>query len=532
MTTENLPTSAPQSAPPPEPAPKPEASAPKRKGLRLQVEKRDYLRTEPLMKRLRRELSTGVPGFLFSLVLHAILLGALALVVYNVDVGHSDIPGLMLGFVTPAEQAAMQEAQKRAPVVLDSLPNTPRTAEQAETQPKTENQPKVANEGPRQAGKVGVKNALGGRGSQEGRSALIKLFGGSKKSEGAVAQGLDWLKRYQKSDGHWELHQGYDDPSLPTYRTDTGATALALLCYLGAGNTHQQGPHRETVAKGLKWLTRIQKPNGNLHDWDEYGRWSTYYAHAQGTIVLCEAYALTKDESLREPAQRALQFIYESQNQAGGWKYQPAAIKGDLSVTGWQIMALQSARMANLDVPDDVLERAAQFLDTVSVQDGARYKYEPTDPDSRVTLPMTAEGLLCRQYLGWPKDHPALQDGVHFLLQTENLPQWAAGKRNVYYWYYATQVMHHMEGNEWKQWNGTLRDAISDHQVRAGRMRGSWNPTSPEGDPKEHASQGGRLYITCLCILTLEVYYRHMPLYRGDASVESLETEAGAAMSE
>ncbi|HVW00387.1 MAG TPA: prenyltransferase/squalene oxidase repeat-containing protein [Planctomycetaceae bacterium] len=531
MTTENLPPAAPE-APLERPAPPvPESPAAKRKGLRLQVEKRDYLNGEPSLKRLRRELSAGVPGVLFSFLLHVIFFGLLALIVYNVDVGQGDIPGLVMGFITPAEEAAIKEAQKRAPVVLDSLPNTPRVAEQVETPPKTE-APSTAAEGPKQTGKVGVKNALGGRRSQEGRSALIKLFGGSKKSEGAVQMGLDWLKRVQKTDGRWELHQGYDDPSQGTYRTDTGATALALLCFLGAGNTHQEGPYKETVAKGLKWLTRVQKPTGNLHDLDEYGRWSTYYAHAQGTIVLCEAYALTKDPSLREPAQRALQFIYDSQNQAGGWKYQPAAIKGDLSVTGWQIMALQSARMAELDVPEEVLDRAALFLDSVSVQDGARYKYEPTDPDSRMTLPMTAEGLLCRQYLGWPKDHPALQDGVRFLLQTENLPQWAPGKRNVYYWYYATQVMHHMEGNEWKQWNGALRDAISDHQVKAGRMRGSWNPKSPEGDPKEHAAAGGRLYITCLCILSLEAYYRHLPIYRGDAPVESLESEAGAATSE
>jgi hypothetical protein len=341
----------------------------------------------------------------------------------------------------------------------------------------------------------------------------LKHFGGTKQSEDAVGRGLGWLVRHQQSDGRWELHRGYDNPGRENLRTDTGATSLALLCFLGAGYTHQDGKYKDVVRKGLDWLKKIQQPDGNLHDWEELGRQTAFYAHGQGTIVLCEAYGMTRDSELLEPAKKALQFIYESQNEQGGWQYQPRAV-GDLSVTGWQVMALQSARMAGFDVPEDVLARVNLFLNSVSSQRGRRYRYKAADPESLFSPAMTAEGLLCRQYLGWKRDHPALIEATGWLLEKENLPHWTAGRRNVYYWYYATQVMHHMEGEAWEKWNGALRDQISSAQSKSGKLSGSWHPSSPQGDNHEYGEAGGRLYVTCLSILTLEVYYRHLPLYR------------------
>jgi hypothetical protein len=84
--------------------------------------------------------------------------------------------------------------------------------------------------------------------------------------------------------------------------------------------------------------------------------------------------------------------------------------------------------------------------------------------------------------------------------------------------------MHHMEGEAWATWNAALRDAIVGNQVRAGKMAGSWHPTKPRGADHEYAEAGGRLYLTCLCILTLEVYYRHMPLYRTDFEAPDAST--------
>src|SRR5262249_23598312 len=150
--------------------------------------------------------------------------------------------------------------------------------------------------------------------------------------------GLQWLASIQKPDGHWQLHRregksdsdpGYAEAG--TVPTSTGATALALLPFLGSGHTHQEGNYRRVIRRGLDWLIHQQKPNGDLHDWDDLGRSSSFYAHGQATIVLCEAYALTKDQSLREPARRAIAYLCESQHvSTGGWKYRPQS-EGDLS---------------------------------------------------------------------------------------------------------------------------------------------------------------------------------------------------------
>ena len=340
--------------------------------------------------------------------------------------------------------------------------------------------------------------------------------GGTEKTEQAVSQGLSWLSRQQKPDGHWELHQGYPDAG--QLRTTTGATALSLLTFLGAGHTHQDGPYKEKVGKGLRWLQGVQKKGGALkgdfYDLDREGDAASFYSHGQATIALCEAYALTRDQELLPAIQDGLAFIYDAQHPTtGGWKYRRRS-EGDLSVFGWQIMALQSARMAGLEVPRDVLDRAAQFLDLVQEQGGARYRYEPNEMKS-FSPAMTAEGLLCRQYLGWPRTHPAMKSGVKYLLEPENMPDWNSRRRNIYHWYYASQVMHNLQGSDWETWNTALREELVKYQLKGGgKIGGSWNPFQPAGAIDENADKGGRLYVTCLCLLTLEVYYRHLPLYR------------------
>jgi hypothetical protein len=158
--------------------------------------------------------------------------------------------------------------------------------------------------------------------------------------------------------------------------------------------------------------------------------------------------------------------------------------------------------MGGIEVPSPVFERIEKFLDAVARDNGARYAYQT---QHGATLPLSAEGLLCRQYLGWPQDDPRLNAGVEYLVA--NLPAW--DRRNVYYWYYATQVLHHMEGRPWRTWNEEMRQLLPAHQEKRGRERGSWDP---KGD--RWGDAGGRLYVTCLSLLTLEVYYRHLPLYR------------------
>ncbi|OYW11092.1 MAG: hypothetical protein B7Z55_19845, partial [Planctomycetales bacterium 12-60-4] len=214
--------------------------------------------------------------------------------------------------------------------------------------------------------------------------------------------------------------------------------------------------------------------------------------------------ALTRDETLREPATKAVKYLLDSQHpENGGWKYRPISrlMVGDLSVTGWALMALHTARMADINVPITEFERASGFLESVSVKGGARYKYEPQDSSTHFTLALTAEGLLCRQWFGWPKDEPALLDGLAYLLDDEQRPEWSAGRRNVYAWYYTAQVLHNLGGENWQTWYPIVRELVVKHQATSGSgkgandVRGSWHPTQPPGAGEEYGDKAGRLYV-------------------------------------
>ncbi|MBS0266940.1 MAG: hypothetical protein JSS02_33745, partial [Planctomycetes bacterium] len=406
---------------------------------------------DPLVAIVTDLVRADGPSLGISVLVHVLLLTALAFVVLRAD--RSRVLPTNLTAFDPSGIGEPGEPGPRVPVNLGEagaevieIPEA-RPAPAARTSTPAE-EPDVQVSRPAD---VNVSGALAGRraggtegaggtgtgrsgsgtggGGAGGRGALLTGQGGTDKSEQAVALGLSWLIRQQKTDGHWELHTGYPDAG--QLRTNTGATALALLALLGAGHTHQDGPLKDKVARGLRWLQGIQKKSGDLkgdfYDFDREGDAASFYAHGQATIVMCEAYALTRDAELLPSIQDALAFIYESQHpKSGGWKYRRRS-EGDLSVFGWQIMALQSARMAGLEVPDLVLDRASRFLDLVAEENGSRYRYEPNEVKS-FTPAMTAEGLLCRQYLGWPRNHPGMILGVKYLLQAENLPDWNSGR--------------------------------------------------------------------------------------------------------
>jgi hypothetical protein len=348
-----------------------------------------------------------------------------------------------------------------------------------------------------------ISIALAGR--EEGTKAmLLGKYGGNPDSEQSVALGLAWLARNQRKDGTWSLKGPYRSGSIAGRDIPESATAMALLAFQGAGNTPQKGEFKKQVAGGMKALLKMQGSDGNFFQEGGAGN-NWFYAHGQCTIAVCELYGMTKDPDLKRPAELAVKYCIASQDpELGGWKYLPRSAS-DTSVTGWIMMALQSARMAGLEVPSPVLQRVSDYLDKAT-PDGSRYGYEAeTEP----TLAMTAEGLLCRQYLGWRRDDPRLVQGVDLLMQS--LPRYE--DRDVYYWYYGTQVMHHMEGKYWSTWNGALRDMLVKNQEKTGLEKGSWDPLGEHPDRWSNLGQGMRLYTTCLSLYMLEVYYRHLPIY-------------------
>ncbi len=271
------------------------------------------------------------------------------------------------------------------------------------------------------------------------------------------------------------------------------------------------------VGSGLNYLVgRIEGEDGRGVLVDQ-GR---YYSHGLAAIALCEAFALTLDQQLQAPAQAAIEeVVYAQDPEGGGWRYyrhQP----GDTSVLGWQLMALKSARMAYLFVPEESFDRARRFLDGVE-SDREPYKFgylaappytkggrERADGDQDIHA-TSAIGMLSRMYLGWREDNPILAQGVSWL--SREGPSTKAPV-DLYYNYYATQVMRHVGGTPWEAWNAQLREFLIDQQQTTGHASGSWFFTNSNSD------EGGRLYCTSLAAMILEVYYRHLPIYSAAAA--------------
>lgn len=345
-----------------------------------------------------------------------------------------------------------------------------------------------------------IQLALSGR-EQGMQQALLDAYGGTAATQRAVLEALRWLARNRSKNGMWSLLGPYEDGG--RNENVEAATAMALIAFQGAGYTplgDKHEPFTDIVSRAWTGLLSKQDADGNFFQSGQGN--SQLYTQALCTIALCELYGMTGDERYRDPAQRAIDYCVSVQSPQGGWKYFPGT-GSDLSVTGWFVMALQSARMAKLNVPSPCLTNIEEFLDSVSHEYGSLYSYQPNEIH---TMSMTAEGLLCRQYLGWGHDDERLVRGANHLL--DHLPEWNR-ERNAYYWYYATQVCHHMEGRHWRTWNDKMKVVIPQHQVQEGRERGSWDPQGFRWGP-----DGGRLFITCLSTYMLEVYYRHLPIYQ------------------
>jgi hypothetical protein len=342
------------------------------------------------------------------------------------------------------------------------------------------------------------------------------------QTELAIERGLQFLAKYQRPDGSWHL-EDFDEQV--RMRSPTAATALALLSFQGAGYTHQQFKYQNVCKGAVSWLIKEQRSNGDLYvRTDNVSNANAWlYSHSMATLALCEAYGMTQDEAVKGAAQRAIDFLVESQDPVGGgWRYSPR-IGSDTSVTGWVMMALKSAELSGLKVPQTTYTGLQKWIENSQAKEAPYlYRYNwlantPSTEHGRIPTPvMTSVGLLIRLYTGWKRDNEQMQKGVSWLLErlpAEGTPQ--SPSRDTYYWYYATQVIFHAGGESWKRWYGALYPMLIRTQVETGDYLGSWDPGGTV--PDAWGAFGGRLYVTTLNLLSLEVYYRHLPLYEATA---------------
>lgn len=384
------------------------------------------------------------------------------------------------------------------------------------------------------ANQAPLGNGAGGTGKSAGSAPLPEVmqkragdhlqggraFGATPESEAAVNDALRWLAANQRPNGRWDARgaggggqraaDGQDRQSAGL-QADTGLTGLALLAFLAGGHTHLQGPHQVTVRRGLEYLLSMQDSEGCLGG--PGNRYERMYCHAMATCALSEAYAMTRDRRLQSGVQRAIGYTLRAQDRGtGGWRYLPSD-PGDTSQLGWQLMALKSAELAGMKTPAETRDGMVRFLGSVTLgTNGGLACYQSTRPIA--TRSMTAESMVCRQFLGMSISPQAAAEASAFLLQEPP----GVGQTNHYYWYYATLAMYQLQGDGWKRWNAALQKSLLGSQRQDGSNSGSWDPDPVWG------GCGGRVYSTALSTLCLEVYYRYLPLYvAGDGRGKSVK---------
>ncbi|MBI1849985.1 MAG: PD40 domain-containing protein [Planctomycetes bacterium] len=353
----------------------------------------------------------------------------------------------------------------------------------------------------------------------EEKAIALRDHGGNEETENAVGAGLRYLARIQKPEGYWGDPDHIDEKYGAVM---IGKSALSLLAFLGAGHTPgSNATHARVAERAVNFLLSAQdEQTGHFGE-------SEAYSNGIATYALAECYALTKDAKLRAPLERAIRHIVDNQNRGrdarrfGGWSYYyPDGHVFDewprVSITAWQVMALESARLGGIDVPDRVFDDAKTFLlGSYDKRHGYfRYSQDPERLNSGYrTLPgSTPAALFALSLLGEDPKSSRFEKARGFVLDrapdgyryTSDADFVERGMGNLYFWYYGTLALFRCEGDEWDLWNAKMKRTLLPSQEKDG----SWRPidiySRYAGDDRND-----RTYTTAMCVLALEVYYRY-----------------------
>jgi hypothetical protein len=392
------------------------------------------------------------------------------------------------------------------------------------------------------AGSIGVGGGgmAGVFGYRDGgsRKKAVGRFGGSEATESSVEAALRWLARHQDPDGHWSYaeHEG-KDPYDNLAKYDVAMTGVALLAFLGAGYTEKDGRYRDNVFRAQNWLLKQQKPDGS---------WTTFmYTQGMATLAIVESYGMTKNPRFAEPAQKAADYISEAQRPYEGWDYEPYktyankdAGQTDSSASSWQMQAMKSARISGLKVDGKVFQGMLAWLDAGQALDDSTagkmgcttYRGTVKNPGGHGGSPaVMSVAAMSRMFAGQELKHPGIERPVNWISSSNggkpNL-QWpdeatVRGARgfNFYYFYYGTMACFQHGGEPWQKWNTAIKEMLTKHQCQgaaAGQSACKCADKSNDGSwPPEHGNdlKAGRVFTTALGALTLEVYYRYLPMY-------------------
>ena len=312
----------------------------------------------------------------------------------------------------------------------------------------------------------------------------------------AVDRALAFLSNTQnRRDGSWTA--GKSGKSV-------AVTSLAVMAFLSAGHVPGEGVYGKQVEQGVRWLLDQQQPNGLIAT---DGALEMYH-HGIATLLLAEVAGMLdagRGKEVRAALEKAVAVILKAQRRegddAGGWRYRLAHLQGaDVSVTGWQIMALRGAKNVGCDVPTATIDRAVAYVKRCQDARTGGFRYRPFVP---VTVPCTGVGVLTLELSG-KEEHrsEAVLSAAAFLIRAENLPRW--GDEHFFYGvYHGAQATFQVGGNYWSAYRARLHTVLLRQQSSSGSWLGGVSD-SPHGPN----------YCTAMAVLALTVEHRYLPIYQ------------------
>jgi hypothetical protein len=317
----------------------------------------------------------------------------------------------------------------------------------------------------------------------------------------AVEKAVEFLRNTQTSEGAW-VAEG---------TRHVAVSSLAVMAFLSAGHVPGEGKYGKAIERGVDWVLKQQRPNGLLAG--NHG--NEMYHHGISTLMLCEVCGMlpkAKGKEVRKAVEKAVSVILKAQRKSGeargGWRYTLNGRDADISVTGWQVMALRAARNLGCDVPAEVIENAVGYIKRC--QDGRTggFRYMPSH---RMTVPCTGTSILALELCGKDqhKSPEVLRAGA-FLIRDENLPR-LNSQHFSYSIYYGAQATFQLGGNYWSTYRARLHKVLLDNQGATGSWRGGGYDQF----------RLGVNYPTAMAVLALTVEYRYLPIYqRGEEPSE------------
>ena len=309
--------------------------------------------------------------------------------------------------------------------------------------------------------------------------------------DAAIERATAYLLTQQDADGSF---------SGGRFGKNVAITAVACLALMSDGHVPGRGEHGAAIDRGLDFILASAAENGLIAAEASNG---PMYGHGFAALFLGEVYGMTggggdtdRTRRLHDVLLRAVRLIERTQNDEGGWRYNPVPYDADVSVTICQIMALRSARNAGIEVSKEVIDKAVEYVRICQNPDGG-FKYQAETGVS--AWPRSAAGVASLFYAGIYEDQ-AIDAGLRYLENTAMPGQNRQNRAHYFYGqYYAVQAMYLAGGEHWARWWPAVRQELLTEQL----PDGSWEDRSV-----------GNSYATGMALIVLQMPKRYLPIFQ------------------